>query len=137
MRMLSWLVSHFQWEAAEKTLEWSEEQPLSGEVHDALVAFIQLEARDAEHRSSVFRKTLKQIKWQANKLGFRAIVLHSFSHLGSHEPATPEFAWDFLVELAERLRNTGYQVTITPFGYTCVWEMKVRGESVGRVWKEV
>ena len=136
MRMLSWLVYHFDWEAAEKRLDLEMEQPLSGAVSDALVAFIQLEEVDIERRSSVFRKALKQIKWQANKLGFRTLVLHSFAHLGSPASASPDFAWEFLTELAERLRRTGYEVYITPFGYTCVWEMKIRGESVGRVWKE-
>ncbi len=139
MRMLSWLVDRFRWQAAEQTLEGAfGSQEMEGDVEQALVAFIQLEKRDGgERRSSVFRQTLKSIKWQANKLKFRTIVLHSFAHLGSRESADADFAWTFLVELAERLRKTGYDVHITPFGYTCVWTMSVRGESIGRVWKEV
>jgi hypothetical protein len=137
MRMLSWLAERFSWQAADKTLDWNVEQEMSGDVEKALVAFIQLEERDAENRASVFRKTLKQIKWQANKKGFRRIVLHSFAHLGSRESASPEFAWDFLVELAERLRNTGYEVWITPFGYTCDITLSVGGDPIARVWKEI
>ncbi len=139
MRMLSWLVDRFRWEAAERTLaDDFGPQEMTGEVEQALVAFIQLEERDkGERRPSVFRQTLKTIKWQANKLGFRTLVLHSFAHLGSRESADAAFAWEFLVELAERLRKTGYEVHITPFGYTCVWTMTVRGEPIGRIWKEV
>jgi len=87
MRMLSWLANRFAWQAAEKTLDWDEEQEMAGDVENALVAFIQLEQKDVENRDSVFKKTLKQIKWQANKKGFRKIVLHSFAHLGSRESA--------------------------------------------------
>lgn len=137
MRMLSWLARNFKWEAAEKVLDWDVEQQMSGDVENALVAFIQLEKRDAENRDSVFKKTLKQIKWQANKKGFRKIVLHSFAHLGSKESAEPEFAWDFLVDLSERLKRTGYEVWITPFGYTCDITLSVGGEPIARVWKEI
>ncbi len=137
MRMLSWLADRFAWQAAEKTLDWDEEQEMAGDVENALVAFIQLEQKDVENRDSVFKKTLKQIKWQANKKGFRKIVLHSFAHLGSRESAPPEFAWDFLVALAERLRKTGYEVWITPFGYTCDITLSVGGAPIARVWKEI
>ncbi len=137
MRMLSWLADRFAWQAAEKTLDWDVEQGMSGDVEKALVAFIQIEEQDVERRDSVFKKALKQIKWQANKLKFRKIVLHSFSHLGSHANADPEFAWDFLNNLAERLRKTGYDVWITPFGYTCDITLTVGGAPIARVWKEI
>jgi bisphosphoglycerate-independent phosphoglycerate mutase (AlkP superfamily) len=84
----------------------------------------------------VFRKTLKNVKWLANKRGLRHVVLHSFTHLGG-ENAEPEFAEAFIAELAERLRATGYAVWVTPFGYFNEWELSVYGESLGKVWKEL
>jgi len=40
-----------------------------------------------------------------------------------------------LERLAERLRGTGYQVWITPFGYVCEWDLSVYGESLAKVFK--
>ena len=42
-----------------------------------------------------------------------------------------------MMGLAERLRGTGYEVKITPFGYFCEWDLSVYGESLAKVWKEV
>ena len=38
---------------------------------------------------------------------------------------------------ADRLRETGYQVWTTPFGYFCEWDLSVHGESLAKVWKEI
>ncbi len=103
---------------------------------DAAVVFMQVEAKDMTVRDDVFRKALKNIKWLANKRALTRVVLHSFTHLGG-ENAGPEFAAALITELADRLRATGYQVWITPFGYFNEWELKVYGESLGKVWKEV
>ena len=43
----------------------------------------------------------------------------------------------FIEDLAERLRDTGYEVWTTPFGWFCEWDLAVRGESLAKVWKEV
>ncbi len=135
MRMLGWLAYHFQWEPGVQSVEEVPEQELSGDVSDLLLVFIHVEEKDTEDRSHVFRKTLKQIKWQVNKVGYKNIVLHSFAHLGG-QSASFDFAWSFLNDLAERLRNTGYQVLITPYGYTSEWHLHVRPDSVARVWKD-
>jgi hypothetical protein len=42
-----------------------------------------------------------------------------------------------MLSLAERLRDTGYHVWLTPFGYFCEWELSVYGESLAKVWKEI
>jgi hypothetical protein len=62
------------------------------------------------------------------------VVLHSFTHLGG-ETEAPGFAQAFLKRLAERLRGTGYEVWITPFGYVCEWDLSVYGESLAKVFK--
>ena len=38
---------------------------------------------------------------------------------------------------AARLRNTGYQVVLTPFGWVCEWELSVHGESLAKVFKSL
>ncbi len=136
MRLLMFQAQRFWWKSFSKTLEDVADVQVEDAVTDAVVIFMQAEAKDAAARDDVFRKTLKNIKWLANKRELKRVALHSFTHLGG-ENAEPEFAAAFIAELADRLRGTGYQVWITPFGYFNEWELKVYGESLGKVWKEV
>lgn len=135
MRILSFLARSFAWQPHSQTLP-DAPPALGGAVADAVVAFIHIEARDEDERASVSRQTLKHLKWLANKKGFGVIVLHTFTHLGGKN-SSPVFAQAFLDELAERLRGTGYQVEITPFGWFCSWQLDVYGESLAKVYKAI
>jgi len=135
MRMLMFQAQSFWWKSFSKTLEQVEDVEAEERVENAVVAFMHVEARDADDRDAVFRKTLKNIKWLANKPDLKRAVLHSFTHLGG-ENAEPEFAGALIEELADRLRATGYEAWVTPFGYFNEWDLKVYGESLGKVWKE-
>ncbi len=136
MRLLMFLAKRFWWKSYSKTLDGVADQETEDQVAGAAVIFMHVEAKDAEDRDEVFRKTLKNVKWLANKRELRRVVLHSFTHLGG-ENADPDFAGALITELAERLRATGYQVWITPFGYFNEWDLSVYGESLGKVWKEI
>jgi Archaea-specific editing domain of threonyl-tRNA synthetase len=81
-------------------------------------------------------KFVKNVKWIAGKRGLKAVVLHSFTHLDEAR-ASPQFAEAFLQGAAARLRNTGYQVTLTPFGWVCEWDLSVFGESLAKVFKSL
>ena len=131
MRILTFLARHFAWEPYSQTLEQAP-PATGGAVQDALIAFMHIEAGDAADQKRIFRQTLKHLKWLANKKQFRTIVLHSFTHLGGENAA-----WDFFQRLADRLRETGYEVTITPFGYFCSWQLDVYGESLAKVYKHI
>lgn len=136
MKILSFLAKRFWWRSASKTLFHVEDVDVEQEVHDAVVAFYQIEAADEANRASVFRQTLKHLKWLANKRDLRVVVLHSFTHLGG-ENAEAGFAQALTEELAQRLRETGYEVWVTPFGYFNEWEISVYGESLAKVWKQI
>jgi threonyl-tRNA synthetase editing subunit len=138
MRLLCFQAKRFWWKPFEKTLADAPAQEAEVEVRDAVVAFVHVEAADAEtdREASVFRQALKHLKWLANKRGLKVIVLHSFTHLGGAgaEPAT---AHALLTRLAERLTETGYTTHVTPFGYFNEWDLSVYGESLAKVWKEI
>jgi hypothetical protein len=136
MRLLMFQAKRFWWKTFSKTLDDVQDVEAEQSVEDAVVVFMHVEQKDAADRDEVFRKTLKNIKWLANKRDFRRVVLHSFTHLGGQN-ADPTFAGDFIGELAARLRSTGYETWITPFGYFNEWDLSVYGESLGKVWKEV
>ncbi len=135
MRVLTFLARSFSWQPYSQTLP--DAPPAHpGAATDAVVAFIQVEARDEADRSRAFRHLLKHLKWLANKKGFENIVLHSFTHLGGQN-ASSEFAQQLLDEMAQRLEKTGYHVSLTPFGYFCSWQLDVYGESLAKVYKEI
>jgi Archaea-specific editing domain of threonyl-tRNA synthetase len=136
MRLLMFQAKRFWWKSFSKTLEDARDVEAEEAVEDAVVVFMHVEEKDATDRDDVFRKTLKNVKWLANKRDLRRVVLHSFTHLGGQN-ADPGFAGDFIHELADRLRATGYKTWVTPFGYFNEWELSVYGESLGKVWKEL
>lgn len=138
MKLLCFQARRFRWKTHSKTLPEVPDQDVDETVEAAVVAFLHAETQDAEEQrhNSVQRRTLKHIKWLANKRQLKNVVLHSFTHLGG-ETAAPEFAEGSIVALAERLRENGYRVWITPFGYFCEWDLSVYGESLAKVWKEI
>ena len=92
--------------------------------------------QDEAEPGSLETKFVKNVKWIAGKRGFRNVVLHSFTHLADAS-AAPEFAEAFLQSAAARLRHTGYEVALTPFGWVCEWELAVFGESLAKVFKSL
>jgi hypothetical protein len=138
VRLLCFQAKQFRWKTHSKTLAEVPDREVEESVAEALVVFLHAEAADevSVRRSSVLRQTLKHIKWLANKRGLKNVVLHSFAHLGG-ESASAGFAETFMNEIAQRLRETGYSVWITPFGYFCEWDLSVYGDSLAKVWKEI
>src|SRR5688572_26868411 len=138
MKLLCFQARRFRWKTHSKTLPEVPDREVDQEVAEALVVFIHAEALDGtdDRSTSVVRQSLKHIKWLANKRALKNIVLHSFTHLGG-DTASPVFAESFIGSTADRLRETGYHVWTTPFGYFCEWDLSVYGESLAKVWKEI
>ena len=138
MKLLCFQAKRFRWKTHSKTLQEIADLEIEEEIAQAVVVFIHAEVSDADvaRGGSVLRQSLKHIKWLANKRALKNIVLHSFTHLGG-ATAHPAFAESFIAALAQRLRETGYQVWTTPFGYFCEWDLSVYGESLAKVWKEI
>lgn len=134
MRLLTFQARRFEWKSHSRTLASVPAREVADGVEDAVVAFMHIEARDeGEARARAFRRTLKHLKWIANKRSLTRIVLHSFTHLGG-ENADADFASAFIDDLAERLGRTGYEVKSTPFGHFCAWNLDVFGDSLAKVY---
>ncbi|HEX9443567.1 MAG TPA: threonyl-tRNA synthetase editing domain-containing protein [Candidatus Binatia bacterium] len=138
MRLLCFQAKRFRWKTHSKTLAEAPDRDVEESVADALVVFLHAEASDEEagRRASVVRQALKHVKWLANKRGLKNVVLHSFAHLGG-AGAPAAFTETLMSELAARLKDTGYTVGLTPFGYFCEWDLSVYGDSLAKVWKEI
>src|SRR4029453_3734372 len=111
MKLLCFQAKRFRWKTHSKTLPDVLDQDIDQEVSETVVVFVHAEASDAaqERASAVLRQSLKHVKWLANKRACKNIVLHSFTHLGG-DTAESGFAQTLITALADRLRETGYQV---------------------------
>jgi hypothetical protein len=136
MKLLMFLAKEFAFRPFEKTLPEANDSASEVKTADAAVIFVHNEPQDEADPSGLETKFVKNIKWIAGKRGIRNIVLHSFTHL-AETSAPPQFAEAFLLGAAQRLRNTGYRVTLTPFGWVCEWELSVYGESLAKVFKSL
>jgi hypothetical protein len=136
MKLLMFLAKQFTFRPFEKTLPDAGDG--GGEMHvdNAAVVFVHAEPQDEIDAAGLETKFVKNVKWIAGKRGLKNIVLHSFTHL-AEASASPQFAETFLQSAATRLRNTGYQVTLTPFGWVCEWDLSVFGESLAKVFKSL
>ncbi len=134
--MLMFLARQFVFRPFEKTLPDAGDASGETRVTDAAVVFVHAEPQDEADPAGLETKFVKNVKWIAGKRGLRSVVLHSFTHL-AEASASPQFAEAFLQSAAARLRNTGYQVTLTPFGWVCEWDLSVFGESLAKVWKSI
>jgi hypothetical protein len=105
------------------------------QTQNAVVALIHAEEKDQTDAGSVVTKAIKNIKWLARKFDTNQIVLHSFAHL-SGSKAEPIFAEQLLQQMAERLRQVGFSVATTPFGYFNEFRVHVDGPSLAKVFVE-
>jgi hypothetical protein len=126
----------FWFRTFEKVLDQAADQNLEAECREAVVVFYQVEEGDLDRRSKVLAKLIKNVKWLVGKFGARNVVLHSFNHL-SVSKAPPEFAESLIQDARKRLEQSGYSVTVTPFGYLNEWKLHVAGESLAKVFKEL
>lgn len=136
MKLLMFLAKRFAFRPFEKTLTEAADAAGETSVADAAVVFVHAEPQDEADAAGLETKFVKNVKWIAGKRGLRNVVLHSFTHL-AESSASPQFAEAFLQSAAARLRNTGYQVTLTPFGWVCEWDLSVYGESLAKVAKSL
>jgi len=136
MKLLMFLAKQFTFRPFEKTLPDAGDASGEVQVTDTTVIFVHAEPQDEAGPDGLETKFVKNVKWIAGKRGLKNIVLHSFTHL-AEASASPQFAEAFLQSAATRLRNTGYQVTLTPFGWVCEWDLSVHGESLAKVFKSL
>lgn len=136
MKLLMFLAKQFTFRPFEKTLPDAGDGGGEVQLADAAVVFVHAEPQDETDAAGLETKFVKNVKWIAGKRELKNIVLHSFTHL-AEASASPQFAETFLQSAATRLRNTGYQVTLTPFGWVCEWELSVFGESLAKVFKSL
>jgi hypothetical protein len=136
MKLQMFLARQFAYRPYEKILPDAGQGGAEVRVSNSVVVFVHCEPQDELAPAGLETKFVKNVKWLAGKGDYRIVVLHSFTHL-AEASASPQFAEAFLQGAAGRLRNTGYQVSLTPFGWVGEWDLSVYGESLAKVFKSL
>jgi len=135
MKLLMIYSDKFAYKTNIKNLESVEKREEEKQIENTLVGFIQVEQKDEEDISKVETKMIKNLKWAAKKNDTNNIVLHSFAHL-SMSKADEGITKELFDRAEQRLKNSGYEVSQTPFGYFLDLDVQAPGKSLARVFKE-
>jgi len=135
MKLLLFYAHTWWFKTASKGLEHVPDAEMEESVQNAVVVFFHAEQEDEEKGKGLLDKFVKNTKWLAGKFQTRNVVLHSFNHLSSSK-ASADFSEDLLKKVSSKLRNAGYTIICTPFGYFNEFRMHVGGESLAKVFKE-
>lgn len=135
MKLLMFYVDKFGFETSKKGLETVDDLEITEQIENAIVGFIHAEEKDEENQNYVETKLVKNLKWAARKNETERIILHSFNHLSSSS-AGPDFTKALFNKVEERLSNSDYNTSQTPFGYFLNLDMKAPGKPLARIFKE-
>lgn len=136
MKLLLIYCNKFGYNPTTKTVEDAPENNLPAQFENIQTAFIQVEQEDVEREKDVETKLVKNLKWVCGKNQVKQVVLHSFAHL-SDSKADPEFTKLFFDKVEARMKNAGYEVFQTPFGYFLDLQIDAPGFSLARVFKDI
>ena len=136
MKLLMIYADHFGYQTALKTLPDIPDVAKNETIENAVLGFIHVEEKDSENQGKVITKLIKNLKWLAGKNNTKKIVLHSFSHL-SNSKAEPEIVVDVFDQSEQRLKDSGYDVRQTPFGYFLDLDLQAPGSPLARVFKDI
>jgi hypothetical protein len=134
MKALFIYCKEFAYTPTVKTIEGACNNNTSSRHENVQVAFLQVEQEDVERDKEVEKKLVKNLKWICGKNQVKTLILHSFAHL-SESKAEPEFTQLFFNRVEERMKNSGYKVHQTPFGYFLDLQLNAPGFSLARVFK--
>ena len=136
MKLLLIYANKFGYTPTTKTLEAADEHSEIRDFENVQTAFIQAEAEDEAREGDVSKKLVKNLKWIMKKNNAKTLILHSFAHL-SESKADPELTKQFFDKAEEKMKNAGYEVCQTPFGYFLDLRMEAPGYSLARVFKDL
>ncbi len=135
MKLLMIYTDKFSYRTNIKNLESVEKYEENKQTENVLVGFIQVEQKDEEDISKAETKMIKNLKWAAKKNETNHIVLHSFAHL-SISKADEVTTKEMFNRAENRLKDSGYEVSQTPFGYFLDLDIQAPGRSLARIFKE-
>ncbi|MHB0977610.1 MAG: threonyl-tRNA synthetase editing domain-containing protein [Candidatus Aquicultorales bacterium] len=106
------------------------------EIGEGLIVFAAVEKSDESDAETIAIKAVQTIESHAEAIKAGTIVIHPFAHLFV-ELGAVKTAVEILDMTAERLRESGYLVYRTPFGWFNELEIKAKGHPLSRVARQI
>lgn len=134
MRALFWHLTYFKSTVTEKGRSPVVEDKGSGvtEAANYMLALVAVEKKDEQNQVEVLQKFVSFIEEHSLQIGVKTVVLHPFAHLFA-ELARPDVAVEMLKQAEKELKERGYEVYRTPFGWFNELEIKAKGHPISRV----
>ncbi len=139
MRVLFLHVDYLEYEVTGKALKGVEDVPAKqrkGRVEDALVCFLTAEERDEKDPKGTAEAAVANIEDVAGQVKAKRIALYPYAHLSS-SLARPGPAQKILDLLAKGLKDRGYDVHASPFGYYKAFRVSVKGHPLSELSREI
>ena len=103
---------------------------------ECLLIYAACEKVDEPDPAAVVERTVAEVAKLARQLKVSTVVVHSFAHLFV-ELSSPQTALDILKGTEAKLRDDGFTVFSTPFGWFNTLEIKAKGHPISRVAREI
>jgi hypothetical protein len=137
MRLLIWHVDAFSAEPTERgRSKIADAEPRGVAIGEGLVIFAATEKADEPDPEAVALRAVAAIEDVAGKLGMRTVVLHSFAHLFV-ELSAPAVSRQIFDRAEALLRERGYTVSQSAFGWFNRLEMRAKGHPLSRIARQV
>ena len=138
MRILIWHCDSFKSKVTEKGRSPLREEVTEPMINtgECLLIYAACEKVDEADPPAVIEQVTAEIAKFARQFKVDTIVLHSFAHLFV-ELSSPQTALDVLKGTEAKLRDDGFTVFSTPFGWFNALEIKAKGHPISRVAREI
>lgn len=135
MRILLIHADHFEYETKEKAIEKPEEIPESDRqrtFENVLVAFSTVEKTDTNNETMIARNAAQAIAEVAEQVRPAKIVVYPYAHLSS-SLGSRDMAIDLLKQTEANLRESGYDVSRSPFGWYKAFKISCKGHPLSEL----
>jgi hypothetical protein len=137
MRLLIWHVDAFSAEPTERgRSKIADAEPRGVAIGEGMVIFAATEKADEPDPEAVALRAVAAIEDVAGNLGMRTVVLHSFAHLFV-ELSAPAVSRQIFDRAEALLRERGYTVSQSAFGWFNRLEMRAKGHPLSRIARQV
>ena len=139
MRILFIHADRIEYEVRDRAIKDADEVEAthrSVAVDEALVCFATVEERDEANAGEIAVRAAREIDDVASQVKTKRIVLYPYAHLSSSLGA-PGPSRAILSNLAANLREAGYEVIASPFGWYKSFRLSCKGHPLSELAREV
>src|SRR6058998_2129604 len=139
MRILFIHADRLEYEVREPAIKDPEEVDAAHRkvaVDEALVCFTTVEARDAAQPEEIAMRAVREVDDVASRVTAKRVVLYPYAHLSS-SLAAPQPSRAIFANVAAHLKEKGYEVISSPFGWYKSFRLSCKGHPLSELSREI